>query len=263
MQGRAVVSAVCFIIHLYAIKQQAVCLYAFDCKGNTPPPPPHPCLCVCVLCVCLFVFQVSELYPLMRKLSGLPADADLLVFEEVKWEPDVMVTPLEPTTILGQPGLTQLEHGDIICFQQAPPPELMQQIQQQQQQAGGVVSMEVEQSPEQQQQQQLLLGGHQQQVQSPLGSQQQQEQQLLEQQLQQQHLVPLPGQEQQQQLSQQVQQQQQQPGQELPRVRFPYVVDFLSYIRNRRLVRVTPGGWGVGGRPQAGRQAAMVAVVQG
>ena len=36
------------------------------------------------------------MFPLMRHLAGLPESAALLVFEEVKWEPHVMVTPLEP-----------------------------------------------------------------------------------------------------------------------------------------------------------------------
>jgi hypothetical protein len=36
------------------------------------------------------------MFPLMRHLAGLPESAALLVFEEVKWDPHVMVTRLEP-----------------------------------------------------------------------------------------------------------------------------------------------------------------------
>jgi hypothetical protein len=161
----------------------------------------------------------------MRKLSGLPEDAQLLVFEEVKWDPHVMVTPLEQSQVLGAPGINQLESGDIICFQQAPPAEVLQALQQQQQQQAaaqglGDDSMEVE---EQQQQG---------------GQQLQQEQQQLSQQLSQQHL------EQQQQLVQQQALGGQLAGADGGQVRFPLVVDYLSYTVNRRLVRQQGWLWG-------------------
>jgi hypothetical protein len=176
--------------------------------------------------------KIVDLHPLMRKLSGLPDDAQLLVFEEVKWDPQVMVTALEQSQVLGAPGINQLESGDIICFQQAPPPEVLQALQQRQQQqqaaAQGLAedSMEVEE----QQQQQQQAGGQ---------LQQQQEQQQLTQQLSQQHL------EQQQQLVQQQVLCGQLAGAEGGQVRFPLVVDYLSYTVNRRLVRQQGWLWGL------------------
>lgn len=170
--------------------------------------------------------KISDLYALMRKLSGLPEDAQLLVFEEVKWDPLVMITPLEQSQVLGAPGINQLESGDIICFQQTPPAEVLQALQQQQQQQAPVQglpedSMEVEQQ-----------GGQ---------LEQQQEQQQLSQQLSQQHLE----QQQQQHLVQQQGLGGQLAGADGGQVRFPLVVDYLSYTVNRRLV--SQQGWlGVG-----------------
>jgi len=57
----------------------------------------------------------------MCELSGLPPGTPLLAYEEAKFDPHCMVLQLEPDQILGHPGLTALESGDIICFQTAPP----------------------------------------------------------------------------------------------------------------------------------------------
>jgi hypothetical protein len=54
-----------------------------------PPPPPPPPLPV----------QVCDLYGLMCKLAGLPEGTPLLAFEEVKWEPEVMITELDPSQV--------------------------------------------------------------------------------------------------------------------------------------------------------------------
>ncbi len=45
-----------------------------------PPHCPHP----------------QELYPLLHLMCGLPEGTDIEVYEEVKWEPTVMVVPVEP-----------------------------------------------------------------------------------------------------------------------------------------------------------------------
>lgn len=135
-----------------------------------------------------------------------------------------MVETLNPKATLHQ--TAQLETGDILCFQKAVP--LWQQQQQQQQQANLAAaaaavsgmsveghgstteadSMEVDAEQPQQQQQGALLP-------------QQQQQHLQQQVLQQQ---------------QQLSQQQQDPHAELLQCRFPCVPEFLSYIRNRKLV---------------------------
>ncbi len=67
------------------------------------PTPPHP---------------EQELYPLLRKLGGLGEGEALEVYEEVKFEPSVMVDKLGPGITLAS---AQLEDGDILVFQQALP----------------------------------------------------------------------------------------------------------------------------------------------
>jgi hypothetical protein len=133
--------------------------------------------------------------------------------------------------VLGQPGLNQLESGDIICFQQAPPAELLQQ-QQSAAAAAPAVSMDVEQPEQQPGTPEQLVPG-----QGLDQQQQEQQQQLLSQQLSQQHLE-----QQQQQLVQQG------DGGQPRQSRFPLVVDFLNWTVNRRLVRGKGAGcvWGGG-----------------
>lgn len=58
--------------------------------------------------------KVASLFPMLRTRAGYGDDDDVLVFEEVKFEPDVMCNQLEPLAQLGQ---MDLEHGDILCFQ--------------------------------------------------------------------------------------------------------------------------------------------------
>ena len=140
--------------------------------------------------------------------------------------PSVCLPP-RPPQVLGQPGLNQLESGDIICFQQAPPAELLQQ----QQSAAPAVSMDVEQPEQQPGTPEQLVPG-----QGLDQQQQEQQQQLLSQQLSQQHLE-----QQQQQLVQQG------DGGQPRKSRFPLVVDFLSWTVNRRLVRQQEGEAGQGG----------------
>jgi len=58
--------------------------------------------------------KVRDLFPTMCQLAGFSIDEDLLVFEEIKYEPNVMCERLEKHNSLHK---CQLENGDIICFQ--------------------------------------------------------------------------------------------------------------------------------------------------
>lgn len=158
--------------------------------------------------------QVRDIYSLLNKLAGLPDNTPLLLFEEVKWEPTVMVEQLQPLLSLG--AQAELENGDIICFQKAVPDnavgtaaassagsESMKYEVSGAVAAAGPDGMEVE--VDQQQQQQLGVGV-----------------------VQQQAAV--------QQQAQRGQQQGQQGGQQVMQCRYLRVPEFLSYIRNRRLV---------------------------
>ncbi|KAI7840976.1 hypothetical protein COHA_005205 [Chlorella ohadii] len=58
--------------------------------------------------------KTKELYPLVRSLGGLLDSEAVELFEEIKFEPTVMVDRLAPTMTLGG---AQLEDGDIVVFQ--------------------------------------------------------------------------------------------------------------------------------------------------
>ncbi|KFM24284.1 Ubiquitin carboxyl-terminal hydrolase 12, partial [Auxenochlorella protothecoides] len=68
--------------------------------------------------------RIGELAPALRALGGLAPDAALEVYEEVKFEPSVMVEALRPALTAAA---AQLENGDVLVFQaaaaslQAPP----------------------------------------------------------------------------------------------------------------------------------------------
>ncbi|KAL4423841.1 hypothetical protein ABPG75_001142 [Micractinium tetrahymenae] len=70
--------------------------------------------------------KVKELHPLLRKLGGLGEGEAVEVYEEVKFEPNVMVDRLTPTMTLAA---AQLEDGDILVFQQAVPQAEAAQMQ--------------------------------------------------------------------------------------------------------------------------------------
>jgi ubiquitin carboxyl-terminal hydrolase 7 len=73
--------------------------------------------------------KTKELHPLVRSLGGLADNDTVDLFEEIKFEPTVMVDRLGPSITLSG---AQLEDGDIIVFQRqlsqrrarcsAPPP---------------------------------------------------------------------------------------------------------------------------------------------
>jgi ubiquitin carboxyl-terminal hydrolase 7 len=65
--------------------------------------------------------KFSDIHEEMCAMAGLPPDDELLLFEEIKFEPNVMIEPVDPNKTLRN---LQLEDGDIICFQRylQPPP---------------------------------------------------------------------------------------------------------------------------------------------
>ncbi|KAF6255465.1 hypothetical protein COO60DRAFT_1641474 [Scenedesmus sp. NREL 46B-D3] len=157
--------------------------------------------------------KVSQIFPLMAQLAGLPPDTPLQAYEEVKWEPTVMICAIDPQATLHQQA--QLESGDIICFQKAVPDLPPGHPAAAAADSSGLIKaasdgMELDEGAAEQQQQQQA---------SQQAAQQQQD---LQQQVQQQ-----------QQLAEGVQQH---PHAELVKCRYPRVPEFLSYIRNRRLV---------------------------
>lgn len=60
--------------------------------------------------------KIGDLLPALRKLGNLPSDAPLLVFEEVKFNPNVRLEELMEDTSLNE---NKIENGDILIFQQA------------------------------------------------------------------------------------------------------------------------------------------------
>lgn len=62
--------------------------------------------------------KVQELFPRMRELGGLKEQEPLQVFEEIKFEPNVMVDLLSPGSTLAN---AQLEDGDVLIFQRSLP----------------------------------------------------------------------------------------------------------------------------------------------
>ena len=67
------------------------------------------------LLICPGVSSLAqELHPLLRGLGGLGEGEAVEVYEEVKFEPTVMVDKLTPSVTLAG---SQLEHGDILVFQ--------------------------------------------------------------------------------------------------------------------------------------------------
>ena len=58
--------------------------------------------------------RVDDLAPLMRKLASLPEGTPLQVFEEIKFDPQLMCEPMAPAATLAA---AALEDGDILCYQ--------------------------------------------------------------------------------------------------------------------------------------------------
>ena len=60
--------------------------------------------------------RIGELHELMRELAQLPADEPLEVYEEIKFEPTLMVDVKRPNLTVAQ---SELDDGDILIFQSA------------------------------------------------------------------------------------------------------------------------------------------------
>lgn len=58
-----------------------------------------------------------DLYPLLLKRAELPEGTKLSIFEEIKFDPTVMVELQNPSHSLAN---AQLEDGDILCIQEQP-----------------------------------------------------------------------------------------------------------------------------------------------
>ncbi len=61
--------------------------------------------------------RFSDLMPLLLKRAELPEGTRLAIYEEIKFEPTVMVELQSPLQTLAA---GQLEDGDILCLQQEP-----------------------------------------------------------------------------------------------------------------------------------------------
>ena len=61
----------------------------------------------------------ENLTPLLRRRAGLPDDAEVEIYEEIKYEPAVMCQRQRMQDNLNN---AQLEHGDILCVQETVQP---------------------------------------------------------------------------------------------------------------------------------------------
>lgn len=61
--------------------------------------------------------RFADLYPLLLKRAELPEDTKLAIYEEIKFDPTVMVELQNPNHSLAN---AQLEDGDILCLQEQP-----------------------------------------------------------------------------------------------------------------------------------------------
>ncbi|KAK2416997.1 ubiquitin carboxyl-terminal hydrolase [Trifolium repens] len=59
----------------------------------------------------------SEILTRLNKLAGYNPDEEIRLYEEIKFEPNVMCEPVDKNLTFNR---NQLENGDIICFQKAP-----------------------------------------------------------------------------------------------------------------------------------------------
>eukprot|EP00877_Chromochloris_zofingiensis_P003568 jgi/Chrzof1/13211/Cz07g24170.t1 len=61
--------------------------------------------------------QMQDLYGNLCRAANLPEGTDLECYEEIKFDPTVMIEQINPSSVLH--ATAQLEDGDIICFQRA------------------------------------------------------------------------------------------------------------------------------------------------
>ncbi|KAG8376856.1 hypothetical protein BUALT_Bualt09G0107400 [Buddleja alternifolia] len=66
-----------------------------------------------------------EILPKLNHMAGFAPDEEIELFEEIKFEPSVMCERLDKRASFR---FSQLEDGDIVCFQKRPPPESEEKI---------------------------------------------------------------------------------------------------------------------------------------
>ncbi|KAK6131638.1 hypothetical protein DH2020_034652 [Rehmannia glutinosa] len=66
-----------------------------------------------------------EILAKLNEMAGFAPDEEIELFEEIKFEPSVMCEPLDRRSSFR---LSQLEDGDIVCFQKRTPPDREEQI---------------------------------------------------------------------------------------------------------------------------------------
>ncbi|XP_057430326.1 ubiquitin C-terminal hydrolase 13-like [Lotus japonicus] len=60
----------------------------------------------------------SEILTKLNEMAGYDPEEDIALYEEIKFEPNVMCEPIDKKATFRA---SQLEDGDIVCFQKAPP----------------------------------------------------------------------------------------------------------------------------------------------
>ncbi|CAI8597773.1 unnamed protein product [Vicia faba] len=60
----------------------------------------------------------SEILTRLNEMAGYDPEEDIVLYEEIKFEPNVMCEPIDKKVTFRS---SQLEDGDIVCFQKAPP----------------------------------------------------------------------------------------------------------------------------------------------
>ncbi|KAK6139773.1 hypothetical protein DH2020_026449 [Rehmannia glutinosa] len=66
-----------------------------------------------------------EILAKLNEMAGFAPDEEIELFEEIKFEPSVMCEPLDRRSSFR---LSQLEDGDIVCFQKRSPPDREEQV---------------------------------------------------------------------------------------------------------------------------------------
>ncbi|KAI5400564.1 ubiquitin carboxyl-terminal hydrolase 13, variant 3, partial [Lathyrus oleraceus] len=59
----------------------------------------------------------SEILTRLNEMAGYDPEEDIVLYEEIKFEPNVMCEPIDKKVTFRS---SQLEDGDIVCFQKAP-----------------------------------------------------------------------------------------------------------------------------------------------
>ncbi|XP_040381748.1 ubiquitin C-terminal hydrolase 12-like isoform X2 [Oryza brachyantha] len=66
----------------------------------------------------------QDILPKLRKMAGFPQDEEIELYEEIKFEPNVMCEYIDNRLLFRA---CQLEDGDIVCFQKSPKPDTADQ----------------------------------------------------------------------------------------------------------------------------------------